>query len=157
MTDSEKVQKHIYALMVLMKAADDRLSKGIATGEFMCVYWPSRGQEAIAAAMGVSLRQDDQLAHDHCRLRPLEVERQGALATVGGDEQRGKFPRCAHRLPAVAGDVAGERLDLDHLGTLIGEEAGQGPVSTADVEYVCAGHLGKQPGERRLFQGLVEP
>ncbi len=42
--------------MVLMKAADDRLSKGIGTGEFMCVYWPSRGQEAIAAAMGVTLR-----------------------------------------------------------------------------------------------------
>ena len=50
------IQERIYALMVLMKAADDRLSKGIGTGEFMCVYWPSRGQEAIAAAMGVSLR-----------------------------------------------------------------------------------------------------
>ena len=58
---SADVQKRLYALMVLMKAADDRLSKGIGTGEFMCVYWPSRGQEAIAAAMGVSLRPDDQL------------------------------------------------------------------------------------------------
>ena len=71
MTDSEKVQKHIYALMVLMKAADDRLSKGIATGEFMCVYWPSRGQEAIAAAMGVSLRQDDQLVTTYRGLHDL--------------------------------------------------------------------------------------
>ena len=51
-----EIQRRIYALMVLMKAADDRLSKGIGTGEFMCVYWPSRGQEAIAAAMGVTLR-----------------------------------------------------------------------------------------------------
>jgi acetoin:2,6-dichlorophenolindophenol oxidoreductase subunit alpha len=71
MTDSEKVQKHIYALMVLMKAADDRLSKGIASGEFMCVYWPSRGQEAIAAAMGVSLRQDDQLVTTYRGLHDL--------------------------------------------------------------------------------------
>lgn len=38
--------------MALMKTADDRLSRGIGTGEFLCVYWPSRGQEAIAAAMG---------------------------------------------------------------------------------------------------------
>src|SRR4029078_12572474 len=36
-------------------------SKGIGSGEFVCVYWPPRGQEAIAAAMGVALRPDDQL------------------------------------------------------------------------------------------------
>src|ERR1700709_2680811 len=59
------VQRRLYALMMLMKAADDRLSKGIGTGEFMCVYWPSRGQEAIAAAMGVSLRPDDQLVNNY--------------------------------------------------------------------------------------------
>jgi pyruvate dehydrogenase E1 component alpha subunit len=39
--------------MVLMKSADDRLAKGIGTGEFMCVHWPSRGQEALGAAVGV--------------------------------------------------------------------------------------------------------
>jgi TPP-dependent pyruvate/acetoin dehydrogenase alpha subunit len=66
-----EVQKRIYALMVLMKAADDRLSKGIGTGEFMCVYWPSRGQEAIAAAMGVSLRPDDQLVTTYRGLHDL--------------------------------------------------------------------------------------
>ena len=43
MTLPADIQRRIYALMVLMKAADDRLSKGIGTGEFMCVYWPSRG------------------------------------------------------------------------------------------------------------------
>ena len=32
---SGEVQRRMYALMVLMKAADDRLSKGIGTGEFM--------------------------------------------------------------------------------------------------------------------------
>jgi TPP-dependent pyruvate/acetoin dehydrogenase alpha subunit len=70
-TPNAEVQRRIYALMVLMKAADDRLSKGIATGEFMCVYWPSRGQEAVAAAMGVSLRQDDQLVTTYRGLHDL--------------------------------------------------------------------------------------
>src|ERR1700709_2952056 len=65
------VQRRLYALMMLMKAADDRLSKGIGTGEFMCVYWPSRGQEAIAAAMGVTLRIDDQLVTTYRGLHDL--------------------------------------------------------------------------------------
>jgi pyruvate dehydrogenase E1 component alpha subunit len=65
------VERRLYELMVLMKAADDRLSKGIGTGEFMCVYWPSRGQEAIAAAMGVCLRPDDQLVTTYRGLHDL--------------------------------------------------------------------------------------
>jgi pyruvate dehydrogenase E1 component alpha subunit len=68
---SRDVQRRLYELMVLMKAADDRLSKGIGTGEFMCVYWPSRGQEAIAAAMGVALRPDDQLVTTYRGLHDL--------------------------------------------------------------------------------------
>ncbi|MDT5094454.1 MAG: acetoin:2,6-dichlorophenolindophenol oxidoreductase subunit alpha [Mycobacterium sp.] len=71
MTFSAAQMRHMYALMVLMKAADDRLSKGIGTGEFMCVYWPSRGQEAIAAAMGVCLRDDDQLVTTYRGLHDL--------------------------------------------------------------------------------------
>jgi acetoin:2,6-dichlorophenolindophenol oxidoreductase subunit alpha len=69
--NNAEVQRRLYELMVLMKAADDRLSKGIGTGEFMCVYWPSRGQEAIAAAMGVSLRSDDQLVTTYRGLHDL--------------------------------------------------------------------------------------
>jgi len=69
--DSDGVRRRLYELMVLMKTADDRLSKGIATGEFMCVYWPSRGQEAIAAAMGVALRADDQLVTTYRGLHDL--------------------------------------------------------------------------------------
>ncbi|WP_083401879.1 MULTISPECIES: thiamine pyrophosphate-dependent dehydrogenase E1 component subunit alpha [Pseudofrankia] len=57
--------------MTLMKAADDRLSKGIASGELQCVYWPPRGQEAIAAAMGVCLRRDDQLVTNYRGLHDL--------------------------------------------------------------------------------------
>jgi acetoin:2,6-dichlorophenolindophenol oxidoreductase subunit alpha len=71
MTDDGSMQRRLYALMVLMKAADDRLSKGIGTGEFMCVYWPSRGQEAIAAALGVALRPDDQLVTTYRGLHDL--------------------------------------------------------------------------------------
>ena len=71
MTLSPDIQRRVYALMVLMKAADDRLSKGISTGEFMCVYWPSRGQEAIAAAMGVTLRTEDRLVTTYRGLHDL--------------------------------------------------------------------------------------
>ncbi|OBG36058.1 thiamine pyrophosphate-dependent dehydrogenase E1 component subunit alpha [Mycobacterium sp. E3198] len=65
------IERRLYELMILMKAADDRLSKGIGTGEFMCVYWPSRGQEAIAAAMGVALRPGDQLVTTYRGLHDL--------------------------------------------------------------------------------------
>lgn len=65
------IERRLYELMVLMKAADDRLSTGIGTGEFICVYWPSRGQEAIAAAMGVCLRPDDQLVTTYRGLHDL--------------------------------------------------------------------------------------
>jgi acetoin:2,6-dichlorophenolindophenol oxidoreductase subunit alpha len=63
--------RRLYELMVLMQAADDRLSKGIRSGEFMCVYWPSRGQEAIAAAVGACLRTDDQLVTTYRGLHDL--------------------------------------------------------------------------------------
>lgn len=68
---SADVQRRLYELMMLMKAADDRLSKGIASGELQCVYWPSRGQEAIAAAVGVCLRIDDQLVTTYRGLHDL--------------------------------------------------------------------------------------
>jgi acetoin:2,6-dichlorophenolindophenol oxidoreductase subunit alpha len=71
MTRDDDIEKRLYELMVLMKTADDRLSRGIGTGEFMCVYWPSRGQEAIAAAMGVTLRSDDRLVTTYRGLHDL--------------------------------------------------------------------------------------
>ena len=64
-------RRRLYELMVLMKAADDRLSKGISTGEFLCVYWPPRGQEAIAAAFGVSMHPTDQLVTTYRGLHDL--------------------------------------------------------------------------------------
>src|ERR1039458_8080444 len=68
---SADVQRRLYELMVLIKAADDRLSKGIASGELQCVYWPPRGQEAVAAALGVCLRTDDQLVTTYRGLHDL--------------------------------------------------------------------------------------
>ena len=41
----------MFEVMALAKACDERLRKGFATGEFLTVYWPSRGQEAIAAGL----------------------------------------------------------------------------------------------------------
>jgi acetoin:2,6-dichlorophenolindophenol oxidoreductase subunit alpha len=61
----------MYELMVRMKLTDDRLAKGIRSGEFVAIYWPHRGQEAVAAALGTALRPTDQLVttyrglHDH--------------------------------------------------------------------------------------------
>jgi pyruvate dehydrogenase E1 component alpha subunit len=65
------VQRRIYELMTLMKAADDRLSKGIRSGEIQCVYWPPRGQEGIAAAVGVCVRPDDRLVTTYRGLHDL--------------------------------------------------------------------------------------
>jgi acetoin:2,6-dichlorophenolindophenol oxidoreductase subunit alpha len=70
-TIDAKKQRRLYELMSLMKAADERLSRGIASGELLCVYWPPRGQEAIAAAIGVGLRQEDHLLTTYRGLHDL--------------------------------------------------------------------------------------
>ena len=64
-------RRRMYELMTLMKLTDDRLAKGISSGEFLAIYWPHRGQEAIPAALGAVLRPSDHLVttyrglHDH--------------------------------------------------------------------------------------------
>jgi pyruvate dehydrogenase E1 component alpha subunit len=64
-------QRRMYELMSLMKATDERIFKGVSTGEFITNYFPFRGQEAIPAALGVVVRNGDQLVttyrgvHDH--------------------------------------------------------------------------------------------
>ena len=68
---SADLQLRMLELMMLMKATDDRVVKGIRTGEFISYYYSHRGQEAIAAPLGVTLRQTDHLVttyrgmHDH--------------------------------------------------------------------------------------------
>jgi pyruvate dehydrogenase E1 component alpha subunit len=103
------VERRLYELMVLMKAADDRLSKGIGTGEFMCVYWPSRGQEAIAAAMGVALRPDDQLVTTYRGLHDLigkgvpleEIYGEMMGRTVGASRGKGGTMHIANPVKGV--------------------------------------------------------
>jgi acetoin:2,6-dichlorophenolindophenol oxidoreductase subunit alpha len=53
--------RRLYATMTLAQACDERLRSGIASGEFMAVIWPSRGQEAVAAGMGAALGREDRL------------------------------------------------------------------------------------------------
>ncbi|MEV6164885.1 thiamine pyrophosphate-dependent dehydrogenase E1 component subunit alpha [Streptomyces sp. NPDC052052] len=61
----------LYETMCRAAALDTRLLNGIKRGEFATVTWPSRGQEAVAAALGLALRADDRLVttyrglHDH--------------------------------------------------------------------------------------------
>jgi TPP-dependent pyruvate/acetoin dehydrogenase alpha subunit len=61
----------LWSTMCLAEALDSRILNGIKRGEFATVIWPSRGQEAIPAALGLALRADDRLVttyrglHDH--------------------------------------------------------------------------------------------
>ncbi len=55
------IQQRMLEVMVLARATDERIRKGISTGEFFTTYWPSRGQEAIAGAISAALRTDDRL------------------------------------------------------------------------------------------------
>ena len=64
----------------------------------------------------------DQLAQDVDALGLLEVDRQRALAAVGRYEQGGELAGRIDRLAAAARDVAARRLDLDHVGALVGQE-----------------------------------
>lgn len=70
-TPTATERRRMFELMALMKAMDDRMFKGVSTGEFIANYFPFRGQEAIPAALGTVLRADDQLVttyrgiHDH--------------------------------------------------------------------------------------------
>lgn len=68
---STAVQIEMFEVMALAKACDERLRKGISTGEFLTVYWPSRGQEAIAAGFATCLRSDDRLVTTYRGLHDL--------------------------------------------------------------------------------------
>ena len=68
---SVDVLRTMFEVMTLVKTCDERLRKGIATGEFMTVFWPPRGQEAIAAGIAVCLRRDDRLVTTYRGLHDL--------------------------------------------------------------------------------------
>jgi pyruvate dehydrogenase E1 component alpha subunit len=70
-TTGPEARERMYSVMTLIKACDERLRKGISTGEFMTVFWPPRGQEAIAAGIAVALRPDDRLVTTYRGLHDL--------------------------------------------------------------------------------------
>ncbi len=68
--DSDVLER-MFSVMTLIKTCDERLRKGIGSGEFMTVFWPSRGQEAIAAGIATALRADDRLVTTYRGLHDL--------------------------------------------------------------------------------------
>ena len=87
----------LYETMCKEAALDTRLLNGIKRGEFATVIWPSRGQEAIPAALGLALRRDDRLVttyrglHDHvAKGVPLtEIIGEVLGASIGASKGKG--------------------------------------------------------------------
>jgi acetoin:2,6-dichlorophenolindophenol oxidoreductase subunit alpha len=67
----DELLRTMFEVMTLIKTCDDRLRKGIGSGEFMAVFWPPRGQEAIAAGLATALRTDDRLVTTYRGLHDL--------------------------------------------------------------------------------------
>lgn len=86
----------LYELMTKAEALDTRLRKGIMRGEFATVIWPARGQEAIPAAIGLALRDDDRLVttyrglHDHVGKGTPLVEIVGEVLGTSVGASKGK-------------------------------------------------------------------
>ncbi|MBO0729684.1 MAG: thiamine pyrophosphate-dependent dehydrogenase E1 component subunit alpha [Acidimicrobiaceae bacterium] len=89
-------RRRMFELMSVMKATDERMVKGITSGEFIAIYYPHRGQEAVAAALGAALRPSDQLVstyrnmHDHIGKGVPLVDLLGAVLARASSPDRGK-------------------------------------------------------------------
>ena len=70
-TARAELARSLYTKMALAFTIDERLRKGIGRGEFATVIWPSRGQEAIPAGIGVALTDDDRLVTTYRGLHDL--------------------------------------------------------------------------------------
>lgn len=66
-----ELARELYTKLRLAYALDERLRKGILTGELVGVIWPSRGQEAIPSGIGAALRTDDRLVTTYRGLHDL--------------------------------------------------------------------------------------
>jgi TPP-dependent pyruvate/acetoin dehydrogenase alpha subunit len=88
--------RQLWWSMSLAEALDVRIRKGIFRGEFATVIWPSRGQEAVAAAAGLAMRTDDRLVttyrglHDHVAKGVPLVEIIGEVLGTSVGASRGK-------------------------------------------------------------------
>ena len=53
----------IYRRMAAVRYGEDRVMKGLSSGEFAFTFYPVRGHEASAGCVGEALRADDYLYH----------------------------------------------------------------------------------------------
>ena len=90
--------------------------------------------------------------------RLLEVDRDRPLAAIGRDEQGGELAGRVDRLAAAPRDVAAERLDLDHVGALVGQEhRGEGAGHHAgEVDHLNTGQGTCHACSRVSFRHLYE-
>jgi acetoin:2,6-dichlorophenolindophenol oxidoreductase subunit alpha len=56
---SDEVALAVYATMATIRAAENRITRGLRAGELRMTFYPVRGQEAIPAAVSAHLRRDD--------------------------------------------------------------------------------------------------
>lgn len=86
----------MYETMCTAKTFDERITRGIKSGELFTVIWPSRGQEAISGAMSLALREDDRLVttyrglHDHISKGVPLVELFGEVLGTSVGASKGK-------------------------------------------------------------------
>ena len=74
----------MFETMVLIKACEERVAKGLRTGEFAFQFWPSRGQEAVAAGVMANLRADDRLVTTYRGVHDL-IAKGVPLAEIAGE------------------------------------------------------------------------
>jgi pyruvate dehydrogenase E1 component alpha subunit len=74
----------MYRVMTTVKQCDERLRKGMRTGQFAAIYFPPRGQEAIAGALSQAVRSDDYLVTTY-RGMHLQVAKGVPLRAILGE------------------------------------------------------------------------
>lgn len=79
----------IYRRMALIRAGEDRIVRGLSSGEFAFTYYQVRGHEAIAATMGEILRSDDYLSATYRCFHDIVAK--GTPLTEIFSEQMGKI------------------------------------------------------------------
>jgi 2-oxoisovalerate dehydrogenase E1 component len=60
MTDADGL-RDMFATMATIRACDERIRRGLSSGEFAFTYWPCSGQEAVAVGAASALRPDDRI------------------------------------------------------------------------------------------------
>lgn len=93
---STAMLQSMYRVMCTIEALEGRILKGIRNGELATTIWPARGQEAIAGALAIALRDDDRLVttyrglHDHVAKGVPLVEIVGEVLGTSAGASKGK-------------------------------------------------------------------